>query len=95
MGMLGLRGITDDNFGMCAGQASLVTTWFMFGSKVAKVICMLILNLHLVLKIGVQVPELHHLWQYHEASAYVDVCMHDVHTRMYDRSKRRIWQVSF
>jgi hypothetical protein len=53
MGMLGLRAITDDNFGMCSGTASLVTTWFMFGSKVAKVICMLILILHLVLKIDV------------------------------------------
>ena len=73
MGMLGLRAITDDSFGMCSGTLSLVTTWFMFGSKVAKVVCMLILILRLVSKIDMQVPELHHLWQYHEASAY---CLH-------------------
>ena len=80
MGMFGSKAIIDDHFCMCSGKLSLVTSWFMFGSKVAKVISMLILIFHFVQRIDVQVPELHHLWEYREASTYF--CMHGVHIRM-------------
>ena len=38
MGMFGLKAMIDDHFYMCSGELSLVSSWFMFGSKVAKVI---------------------------------------------------------